>query len=192
VGALFVLLLIVATPATALGHAELETSSPAAGDVVDSPFEGPIVLNFTEALADGSEADLLGPDGSTIGAAIVDGPEAQMTIELDGPLDPGEYEIQWTGIAADGHVERGTFTFSVAPPAATPTPTPEATPTPEPSASATPTPASPSPQPTPSPSPTPDSATAGTADVLIPIIVALVLVVGGGAYLLTRRRGVAG
>lgn len=184
--------MVMAMPAGALAHAELETSSPAAGDVVDSPFEGPIVLDFTEALADGSEADLLGPDGSGIGAATVDGPEARMIFELDGPLDPGEYEIRWTGIAADGHVERGTFTFTVAPPAATPTPTPEPTSTPAPSAATTPTPApTPSPEPTASPSPTPDSA-GGTADALIPIIVALVVVAGGGIYLLTQRRRVAG
>lgn len=187
------LVLLASLPATALAHAELERSTPADGDTVESPFDGPIVMTFTEGLTSASEAALIGPDGSNMAAASVDGPGARMTIELRAPLDPGEYQVRWTAIAEDGHVERGTFTFTVSPPPPTPEPTPEPTPTPEVSASPTATPPpTPSPEPSPVASPTPDPATtAGAGDAVLPIIVALVIVVGGGAYLLTRRRPLA-
>ena len=183
-------LLVTMLPAVVVAHAELETSTPADGATVESPFDGPIVLDFTEALADGSEADLLGPDGAAVVAAAVDGPGAQMTFELDAALDPGVYEVRWTGVALDGHVDRGTFEFRVAPAPPMPEPTPEPTPAPETSASAapeTPPPATPEPSVAPAPSPTVDDGAAGTADVLLPIIVALLVVGAGAVYLLTRR-----
>jgi len=186
IGALLVLLL----PAAAAAHAELETSTPANGATVPSPFDGPIVLDFTEALADGSEADLLGPDGAAIATAAVDGPEAQMTFELGAPLDPGIHEVRWTGVALDGHVDRGTFEFTVLPAPPTPEPTPEPIPTPEASTTAAPAtspPATPEPFVAPTASPAVDDGAAGTADVLLPIVVALLVVGAGAVHLLTRR-----
>jgi methionine-rich copper-binding protein CopC len=188
-------LLVSLIPAIVVAHAELETSTPADGATVDSPFDGPIVLDFTEALADGSEADLRGPGGAIVATADVDRPGARMTFEFNAPLDPGDYEVRWTGIALDGHVDRGTFEFTVAPAPLTPEPTPGPTPTPEPTpaasataAPATSTPATAGPSEAPSPSPSPDGGTAtGTADVLLPIIVALVVTGAGAVYLLTRR-----
>jgi methionine-rich copper-binding protein CopC len=186
-GALLVMLL----PAVVVAHAELDTSTPADGATVPSPFVGPIVLDFTEALADGSEADLLGPDGATVSSAEVDQAGARMTFEFAAALDPGEYEVRWTGVALDGHVDRGTFGFTVAPAPPTPAPTPEPTPTPAASVTApaeTPTPATAQPTASPTPSPTVDGGeVADTGDVLLPIIVALLVVGAGAVYLLTRR-----
>jgi hypothetical protein len=113
-----------------------------------------------------------------------------MTFELDAALDPGEYEVRWTGVALDGHVDRGTFGFTVAP--APPTQVPTAEPTPTPADSATPATVAPSPvtaEPSeaPSPSPTAGGGAAGTGDVLLPIVVALIVVGAGAAYFLTRR-----
>ena len=184
-------LLVMLHPVVVVAHAELATSTPADGATVPSPFEGPIILDFTEALADGSEADLLGPDGATIASAEVDQAGARMTFEFAAALDPGEYEVRWTGVALDGHVDRGTFGFTVAPAPPTPEPTPEPTPTPAASGTApaeTPAPATVAPSASPSPSPSDDGGeTAGTADVLLPIIVALLVVGAGAVYLLTRR-----
>ena len=186
-GALLVMLL----PAVVVAHAELDTSTPADGATVPSPFVGPIVLDFTEALADGSEADLLGPAGGAGASAEVDLAGARMTFEFAAALDPGEYEVRWTGVALDGHVDRGTFGFTVAPALPTPEPTPEPTPTPAASVTApaeTPAPATVEPSVPPGPSPSVDGGeTAGSADVLLPIIVALLVVGAGAVYLLTRR-----
>ena len=180
------LLLLVSSPAAALAHAELERSTPPDGATVESPFDGPIVMDFTEALAAGSEGTLIGPNGSTVASATVDGAEARMTIALEDALAPGDYVVRWVGIAEDEHVERGTFTLTVSspPPTAEPTPTREASASP----AATPPP-TPSPEPSTQAPPTPDPSTAaGAGDVILPIIVALVVVGGGAAYLLTRRR----
>ena len=190
-GALLTGLLVgLVAPVGVSAHAELETSTPADGATVESPFVGPILLAFTEAMSAGSEAELRGPTGTIVATATVDGPGATMTFTLDAALEPGEYEVRWTTFADDGHVERGTFGFTVAPLPPTPEPTPE--PTQSPSAAPTAAPSSPPPSVEPSasasPSPTADgSGTAGTGDVLLPIIVALVVVGAGAVYLLTRR-----
>lgn len=176
-------------PARAAAHTELETATPAAGSTVPSPFNGPILLTFSEELAVGSKADLLGPGGDVVASATVDGPTAAMSFELDAPLDPGDYVTEWTGVAVDGHVERDTVAFTVAP--APPTQAPSPTPTPEPAASATPT--APSAEPTasatPPPTPTPaeTTGTSGDSDVVLPIVVVLLVVAVGTAYPLSRR-----
>jgi methionine-rich copper-binding protein CopC len=182
-------LLVLLVPAAVSAHTELETATPAADSTVPSPFDGPILLTFTEELAGGSKADLLGPDGGAIATATVDGPAAAMLFELDAPLDPGDYEIEWTGVGVDAHVERGTVSFIVA--SAPPTEAPSPTQTSAPSASAAP--ATPSPEPvsstSPLPSPTPAEPTdsSGSGEVVLPIVVGLLVVAAGAAYLLSRR-----
>jgi hypothetical protein len=166
-------LLVVVFPAEVYGHAELETSTPDDGSTVPSPFDGPVVLDFSATLADGSKADLLGPDGATIASATVDGPGATMTITLDVALAPGAYEIKWVSVGEDTDLERGRISFTVAPAASTPSP------------SAAPSTAA-SPPPSPEPSGTVDTSTEG-GDVLIPIIVALMIVGAAAVYLLSRR-----
>lgn len=185
------LLVVAATlalmlPAAVAAHTELETATPAAGSTVDSPFDGPIRLTFSEELADGSKADLLDPGGDVVASATVDGPAAEMSFALDSALDPGDYEIEWTGVAVDGHVERGTIEFTVATSPPSPTPTPE----PEPTASAAPAapPAEPTPSASPLPTPTPaEPGTSSASDVVLPIFFALLIVTIGAAYLLSRR-----
>lgn len=178
-------------PISVTAHAELETSVPADGATVPGPLEGPIVLTFSADLVEGSKADLVDAGGGEIASAVVDGPGAKMTITLDTPLGPDDYEIKWVSVAEDGDLERGTVSFTVAPAPPAPEPTPEPTPTPRPSASEAP--ATPSPEPTPfaspEPSPTPAETvgSASTGDVLIPIIVGLLVVALGAGYLLSRR-----
>jgi methionine-rich copper-binding protein CopC len=187
-GLALTLVFALATPASASAHTELERATPADGGTVEAPFDGPIRLEYSEELADGSGAELQDDGGGAIAEATVDGPGATMEFELDAPLGPGDYQIAWTGIAVDGHVERGTVTFTVEAPPPTPEPTPTPMPTPEPSDSVAP--ATPSLEPTQAPSPSPSpphTATAGSGDVVIPIVVALLVVAIGGAYLLSRR-----
>jgi methionine-rich copper-binding protein CopC len=38
----------------------------------------------------------------------------QVYVEVDPPLPPGSYRVQWRCIADDGHVMRGAFAFEVA------------------------------------------------------------------------------
>jgi copper resistance protein C len=187
-------LLLVAHPLAVAAHAELVRSTPEDGET----FEGsPNVIRafFSEELADGSEMALIDGTGVTIAEGTID-PADPTRMRIDSPeLEPGDYEVQWKSFADDGHLETGTFTFTVSA-AITPPPSvpPSAPPTPSSAVSAPP---SASTLPTASavvaPSPTegeatPPANTAGTSDVLLAIIAAVVIVAVLGGYLFMRRR----
>lgn len=188
-------LVLVIAPAPALGHSELTTSVPAAGDVLaDPPSE--ITGEFTEPVDPRrSSMELRGPDGGRVarGGVPQGGPPTSMTIAGLPTLAAGRYEVRWTTVTADDDgVERGRFSFTIAEPTPAPTASPTAITTPAATPAATATPAamtaSPTPSPPASPAPEPDpEPTAGIADLLIPLGV-LALVLGAGAAWLLRRR----
>lgn len=190
-------LLLLALPGAVAADSDLERSTPAAGSTVPSPFDGPIVLEFSEPLAQGSKADLVGPGGTTVASATVNGPAATMTFSLDAALAAGGYLVKWTSVAEDTHVARGTFEFAVAPAVASLSPAPTAEPTSastEPPATASLTsapdasaPAGSEPSASSGPSPGGDGTSGGGADVVLPIVVVLLIVGAGAAHLLSRR-----
>lgn len=186
--------LLLAPPAV-LAHAELVTSEPAAGSTVDVAPDA-IVLTFNGPIvADRSSFVVEGPGGE-VGRGGVD-PDAPDTMVLAAPrLQPGTYQVRWTAVADDGHneIRRDTFVFSIAEPTLPPaTPTPAASP----SATASPAPAASSPasSSTVAPLSSPTASSAGPAgaggtgtDALLPIIVALAVLAGIGAWLVRRSR----
>jgi methionine-rich copper-binding protein CopC len=176
---------VLLVPGLVSAHSELVSSSPASGATVPSPYTGPIVLTFSEHLATGSKADLVDPTGATVASATVDANAMTMTFTLASPLTPGDYQVKWVSIADDGDVLRQPIvTFTVAA-NASPADSASAAASAGPSATAATTTA-PSAAPTPAPSPDPN-ATGNGSDVVIPIIVALIVLGAGAAYLLTRR-----
>ena len=174
------LLFALAVPLSVLGHAELDTSIPAAGSTVDAPFAGPIVMTFTEGLQAASKADLVGGSGTLPSSTSVDG--KTMTLTPATPLIEGDYEIQWTSVADDGHIERGSLAFTVAP---TPSAAPSTTASVAPSGSAAASPSAAA-----SVAPVPSAGGSGNSssgsDVILPIIAAVVIL-GGLAFFLLRR-----
>jgi copper resistance protein C len=192
-GLLFGVVLLVAQPLAVAAHAVLVRSTPEDGETVQG---SPNVIRafFSEELADGSEMALIDATGATIAEGTID-PADPTRMRIDPPeLEPGDYEVQWKSFAEDGHLETGTFTFTVS---AAITPPPSAPPTPSSPVSAPPSgsaaPGSPSASPLITPSPTEGEATppanaASSSDVLLPIAVAVVLVGLLGGYLLMRRR----
>lgn len=190
------LVLVLLLPVTVFGHAELDTSTPADGAIVDGPFAGTIFMTFTEGLAGESSAKLR--DSAGLVPAADDVHFDTITLMPDAPLAAGDYEVEWTAVAEDGHIERGTVRFTVvlsATPEPTPSPTPAPSATPTTSAPTTPTPA-PSPSATLTPVATPAASpagpddpdtTGGAGDVLLPIVLGALLV-GGLAFVLLRRR----
>jgi methionine-rich copper-binding protein CopC len=180
-------LMLLLLPATVFGHAELESTSPDDGEVLEgTPTE--IVATFSEALEDGSSLSLRDPAGDEVARAEPDPDDPTRMVIADVPeLAPGEYTVRWTASSDDGHLERDTWSFTVAAP-----PTPSPTPTPASSATAAPT-MDPTPFPTPrdtlaaSPTPDPNEGPASTTDVLIPIIAGLAIVAIAGGVLLSRR-----
>lgn len=179
-GGLVVALLI---PGTAAADAELVSTIPADRAVLaDLPTE--VVLTFDEAITDRSSFAVLDESGATVAEGALD-PADPTTMRGALPvLAPGTYEVQWVAQSADGHLPRGTFTFTVVEPTpapATPTPPPSDEPTTEP----TPTPAA-TPAATASPAPG-DSGGGDSTDVLLPIAIVGLLIGGGLAFFLRRR-----
>jgi copper resistance protein C len=192
--ALFVAVsLLLAMPSAVAAHAEFERSTPANGETVQG---SPRVIRafFSEELADGSEMALLDDEGTTIAEGTID-PANPTRMRIDPPeLEPGDYEVQWKAFADDGHLETGTFAFtvsaSITPPPSAPPSAPPAASSPvsaPPSASALPTASTVVPSPTAGDA-TPPANAAGTSDVLFPIIAAVVIVAILGGYLFMRRR----
>ena len=185
-----VALLFIALPGVVAAHAEFVSSRPGDGETVEGTPTS-IRADFSEELAAGSEMALVDASGATIATGGID-PANGARMRIDPPeLEPGDYEVQWKSFADDGHLETGTFTFTVSAPI---TPPPSAPPTPSspvsapPSESAAPTASGPL---TPSPTEgdtTPPANAAGANDVLLPIIAAAVIIAVLGGYLLMRRR----
>ena len=179
----------LAAPAAVLGHAELDTMTPANGSTVTrAPTE--IVATFTEPL-DPSKSSIvvLNASGAQIASGgQVDAADAKkMTLALP-PLEAGTYQVRWTSDSAqDGDLDRGTTGFTYAPaPSPSASPSAAASATPAASAAATPSP-SVAASVAPSPSGSGQPASTSTSDLLIPIVVAVILVAGLGYWLLRGR-----
>jgi len=184
----------VSLPGIAAAHAELVTPSPADKSTATEPVT--IVSGvFSEAMTpDGSSLIVKDATGATIATGTVDpGDDTRMVATPGEPLGSGAYAVEWTAVATDGHVERGKWTFKVAvAPTPSPTPVPTAAPTAVATAAPTPAPTQAAPTTVPSTGPTPvpaaGSGTTGTGgEVVLPIVVALIVLGAGAAYLLTRR-----
>ena len=175
---------VLLQPGLTAAHSDLVSSDPAQGATVPSPFTGPIVLTFSEHLATGSKADLVDTNGATIASATIGA--TTMTFTLTSSLTAGPYEVRWVSIADDGDLLRQPVVqFAVAPAAASAPPAASTRPraTADPSA-----PASLAPSSGPTPTPSGDNGETGNgSDVVVPIIVALIIIGAGAAYLLTRR-----
>ena len=119
------LVVAAALPATALGHALLHASDPAAGSTLgtaptsvtlsfgETPDEG---LTSVKVLDSGGQDHVSGPVG-----AVGDPPDS-VRVPL-GPLADGVYTVTWRTVSkVDGHVSAGTFAFGVgvAPPTGPP------------------------------------------------------------------------
>lgn len=124
------LLFLLTSALPVLGHAELIETDPIDGDTIETPYT--VTATFTEELLERSSIVVNNAGGDEVARGEPD-PEDRAAMVVDLPLlPPGEYRANWTARTADGHTERGFFTFTVA---ATPTPAPP-TPTPSPTASA--------------------------------------------------------
>jgi methionine-rich copper-binding protein CopC len=170
----------LALPITASAHADLVSATPADKSTVNgTPTE--IVLTFSESL-DPAKSSMVLLDSSSlqIAKAGVD-PADDTVMRLTPPaLEPGAYEIDWTSAALDGHLLRGKVSFAVTAPTPSPTSAPTAT------ASTTPAPST-SPTPSAAASAVPAPTSASGADVIVPVLVAVVLVAVLGAWLLRGR-----
>jgi len=176
-------------------HAELDKPTPADKATVTQPV----------AVVSGTFVQRVNPTGSSLVVKLVGGGTVatggvdpanakQMLATPATPLGSGAYLVQWTTVSLDdGELARGTWTFTVAvaPSAAattvaSPSASSSASAAPSAAATAGATIAPPSTAPTPQPSAAGDTTGSGS-DVVLPIIVALIVLGAGAAYLLSRR-----
>lgn len=183
---LVILLAALAAPASVFAHSELETATPPDGAVLTAP-PTEIVLTFSAPLNPSkSSITLRDPSGAQIAKGGVDSDDDTVMRLTPPALEPGTYEIRWTSVAEDGDLLRDTLHFELAEPVTpVPTPSPSAAPSAAPSPSPSPV-ASPSSLPSPSPSAA-GAPAASTADVLLPILAAIAVIVLLGAWLLRNR-----
>ena len=179
--------LLSAFPRLVAAHAELLRANPVDGETVKRPVTA-VTGRYSEDLVTGSRLVIKDASGATVATGEVDpDDDRRMIARISPSLRDGTFTVESTARSADGHVERTSWTFTVAVPA-----TPE--PSPSPSAGASPSPttetpaASPNASPSPTASPAPTSPTSGTSDVLLPIVAALAIVLLGAGFLLSRGR----
>jgi methionine-rich copper-binding protein CopC len=107
------ILAAVILSSSALAHAILVESTPAANAVVTGSSVA-LTLRYNSRIDKArSQLMLLRPDKSETKLAIAeDGPEDILTATVT--LDPGAYRIRWQVLAIDGHITRGDLPFTVA------------------------------------------------------------------------------
>lgn len=102
-------------PADAGRHLQLDRSHPAADTTVASPSE--IRLWFSQVpQAEATSLRLIrdGSPVSTVGELKPDAADASIfAAPVQGTLADGSYTVSWRTMAADGHVVRGDFAFTV-------------------------------------------------------------------------------
>lgn len=180
-------LAVLAIPSPIAAHAELDSITPADRSTVSPPSS--IVAVFTEQLDPAkSSLALVDASGAVIAKGGVVDPNQTLTLTLDpATIAPGAYTVRWTSAsAADGDLDHGTTTFTVA---AAPSPSPTIASSAPPSApgSMSPSIAPSIPSVAPSPSTPPAVPTSSSSDAVIPIVVALLVLAALGLWLLRGR-----
>ena len=181
---------VLLVPGLVVAHAQLDTPTPADKSTVTTEVTE-VSGTFTQGIkVDGSTLVVKLVGGGTVAEGGVDpNNDKRMVATPTSPLGTGSYQVEWTtNSAEDNEVARGTWTFSVAvPPSSSPTPAVTAAASAAPSAAVSAVPSAiASPQPTPVPS-ADGSSTGSGSDVVLPIVVALIVLGAGAAYLLRRR-----
>lgn len=99
---------------TAMAHARLLTSEPAASSAVPAPAA--LKLHYNEAVeAAMSKLRLTGPGGATVELGKPSVPEGDpKTLVCTLPTLPaGPYRLQWSTMGHDGHHTQGELRFTV-------------------------------------------------------------------------------
>lgn len=162
----------------ALGHAALESSDPAGGGKIRTPYT--LTATYDEELTpNGSSIVVQNSTGAQVASGTVSATDDKsMTIDLP-VLPDGDYEVLWTAVTADDNgITRGTYTFTVEAdftPSGTP---PRETNAPEPTTA----------QATPAPSATDSQTTGSGNDLLLPLAVVVVVVIAIAGYFIYRNR----
>ena len=107
------LLLLLAGAVPAQAHTDLETVEPADGSTADGPV-AEVVLTFTLPVTPLGEAvEVTGPDGAVPVAVTPQDDGVVLLATPQEPLTDGDYTLEWSVAAEDGHPLDGTVAFTV-------------------------------------------------------------------------------
>ena len=102
---------------TALAHAHLKKSMPAAGSTltaapteIDFTCSEDVNLKFTGIKVTTSDGKQV-----TTGEGVLMDKDTTLMVPLTGTLGAGQYTVDWHALSKDGHKTNGTFTFTVKP-----------------------------------------------------------------------------
>jgi methionine-rich copper-binding protein CopC len=115
--AFIVVALAAAAPAHHFRHLRLEKSAPADSSVVEAApsvslwFSQATGLDVTRVVVRASGGDTI----STLPLTRDAKPKSPIVAAFRSPLPAGSYAVDWRTMAADGHVVRGSFRFTVRP-----------------------------------------------------------------------------
>jgi methionine-rich copper-binding protein CopC len=100
--------------ATAFAHTKVKSTSPAAGktaktsiDRVTVTFSGPLRRGTVRVVGPSSKVVSVGKGGRDPRNIN------RLLVPLKGSLKAGSYKASWTILAADGHDQKGSFTFKL-------------------------------------------------------------------------------
>lgn len=105
-------LAIALTASAASSHQKTTGTTPAQGaTVAEAPmlhivFGGPMRVTFAELTLDGDTVSITRPAGMDMVEALDATPDAALV--------PGDYRLEWRGLAEDGHPMQGELSFTVA------------------------------------------------------------------------------
>ena len=111
-------IVVLATSAWAAPfHLHLLKSSPAANTTVTVAPDS-IRLSFSQTPElKVTTVTVTGPASASVALApLASADSATVVAAVKGKMSPGAYTVAWRTMAKDGHVARGTFAFTVAPP----------------------------------------------------------------------------
>ena len=100
---------------TALGqaHTHLEKSEPADGaTLAAAPSSVQLFFNEKPDLKV-SKVEVTGPSGKVELGAVHSMAEKDLMAPIKGALGNGKYTVAWQAAGKDGHVQKGTFSFTV-------------------------------------------------------------------------------
>jgi methionine-rich copper-binding protein CopC len=108
--------LVVSSAATALAHAHLVRATPAVGGTVQVPVSE-VSLRFNERLEGKFSSvvvrDSTGKQVDKGDGAVDKNDRTLMRVQLQQPVAPGVYKVEWKVMSADTHKVDGNFTFKV-------------------------------------------------------------------------------
>lgn len=107
-----ILAFALALPAAALAHSGKLQTTPPDGAMLDAApgeilmqFDGPMRITSITLFGEEGSVPLQSEQGTD--------PVTEYMAEPQAEIAPGEYEVEWRGLSADGHPMEGGFGFTV-------------------------------------------------------------------------------